>query len=425
MSPARKQGLRSRTLDFMTVIFPSILLPTSNDSHPVPNSYLAPGPAPTSSTALKWGLLGLTSLVLVILLAGCGRGLGGSSSGWSPAAVSEEVVYVGTKQGEVKALLDNGSGGAQIKWTFPSGGGERIDGVYNTPVVGEDLIYVSAVNGNLYALDKATGVVGWRRPVGDNQDPEDLVGGPAVDPERNMVVVGSEDGNLYAYDAKTGDLLWPFETGDKIWSTPVIRDGVVYFGSQDHNVYALSLEDGQERWRFSTGGAVIARPLLLNDTVVIGSFDKKLYGIDVATGDELWQIEGKNWFFTGAVARDGIIYAPSMDGNVYALDEAGNLLWKYQMGSAIVSTPALVSRGLVVAGENGRISLLDDSPGDIGPEREVSSLLIRDTEVKSPLVAQGDSVFVGAQDSTVRRIEVKGSQVQVWCFDTKKDGQCN
>jgi outer membrane protein assembly factor BamB len=429
LPPIWNQGLRSSALNILRIIphFPNYLLP--NDNHIVATYNPAPETSLTDHPTMEWCRIGMILVILAIFTVGCGRDLGGTSSGWSPAAVSDDIVYVATTNGgEIKALQNNESGGAQVIWTFPSGGGQGIEGAYKTPVVRENLIYVSAIDGYLYALEKTTGTIserGWRRSVGDNQDPKSLVAGPALDPEGNVVVIGSEDGNLYAYDAKTGNVLWSFKTMDKIWSTSVIRDGLVFFGSHDQNVYALSLKDGQERWRFATGGAIVARPLLVNDTLVVGSFDKNLYGINIITGEKLWQIEGSNWFFTGAVARDGIIYAPSMDGNLYALNEYGNLLWKYQIGSPIVSTPTFVPRGIVVAGKDGRISLLDDSQSNIGPARELSSLLIRDTELKSPLVAQGHSVFVGAQDSTIRRIDVKNSQVQVWCFDSTKNKPCN
>ena len=120
------------------------------------------------------------------------------------------------------------------------------------------------------------------------------------------------------------------------------------------------------------------------------------------------------------------IFAPSMDGNVYALDSLGNLLWKHNAskGSAIVSTPVVLTKGLVVAAENGRISLLNTSPADMGPQRVISTLALRDTEVRAPLSTTGESVFVGAQDSTVRRIQMKASQIQMWCFHTEENGPC-
>lgn len=428
----------------MRVIFPFISFRTPNNRHPKPGHDLASTPllflpmrgegkwgeraaaVGTHRRAPVIGLLAICSLVSTLVLAGCTQNLGGTGSGWSPAVASEGVVYVGTRQGEVKALVDEGRKVANVKWTFSPGGKKGLQGVFHTPAVGEGLVYVSAIDGYLYAIDKNTGDIGWKSSQIQGKDPKPLVGSPSLDPNTNTVVVGSEDGNLYAYDAATGDPLpWsPFATRGRIWSTPVIRDGVIYFGSQDHNVYALSLKDGKELWRFPTGGAVVARPLLLDNTVVIGSFDKKLYGINARDGKPRWEFDqGKNWFWAGAVAKDNTIFAASMDGNVYALDQAGGLLWKHGMGSAIVSTPVVLSRWLVVAAKDGKLSVLDP-----GSRREISSPYDIRAEIKAPLFALEDSVFVGAQDGTVRRIDirVRGALVnrdEVWCFHTK-DIQC-
>src|SRR3972149_7524399 len=48
-------------------------------------------------------------------------------------------------------------------------------------------------------------------------------------------------------------LLWHFQTGDDIYSSPTVVDGLVYVGSMDGHVYALDAATGQEHWRFETG----------------------------------------------------------------------------------------------------------------------------------------------------------------------------
>ena len=376
-------------------------------------------------------------LLSSLLLAACARNLGARASGWGPIAVTDGTVYVGTRQGEVRALIDRGLEGLPAaKWTSPfppQGSGERLFGVFGSPLLAGDLLYVSAVNGRLYAIDKSSGTVGgagWRSPLTSRDQPEPMVAGPALDPATKTVVAGSEDGNLYAYNALTGEpLSWsPFRTGDKIWSTPVVRDGIVYFGSHDRNVYAVSLKDGKELWRFSTGGSVVTSPLLMGNTVVVGSYDKKLYGINIADGKPLWQFEASNWFWASPVSDGKAIFAGSMDGKVYALDPNGRMVWSHDMGTPIVSTPVLTSRGLVVAGKgkggkNGKLTLLDPSIRGDGGGRERGVFFLK-TEIKAPLVAAGDSVYVGAVDSTVRRFDVKvGTLAQIWCFHTKNT-QC-
>jgi len=374
-------------------------------------------------------------MAAVFLLLGCTPGrFSQTGNGWSPATGLDGSVYVGTKQGTVTALTDNGFEGSKTLWTFPanrdgdSEDGVALFGIYDSPVVGEDLVYVSAINGVLYAIDRETGSFGWQQPKGIAEDERpQLVAGPALDPESNAVVVGSEDGRLYAYDAKTGEPRdgFPFRVEDKIWSTPVIKDGVVYFGSHDKHIYAVSLADGTLKWKFLTGGTVAGRPLLFRDMVIAGSFDKKLYAINIKDGRKVWEFLGENWFWAGAVTNGRTIFAPSMDGNVYALDRGGNLSWKHDLETPIVSRPVLVPGGLVVGGRDGRIRLLDTSLAEVGLQRVRAFLPLRgDPEILAPLTAVDESVFVAAQDSTVRRIEARANLVLMWCFHTEDD-LCN
>lgn len=312
-------------------------------------------------------------------------------------------------------------------------GASSPKGAFDHPAIGDRLIYISSVDGHLYALDKE-GDLAWREAVGNQRDPEPLIAGPVLarDSVPPVVLVGSDDGNLYAYDASEGgDPLWSFPTGDKVWSTPVVRDGIVYFGSHDKNVYALHVGDGTEKWRYRTGGAVAGRPLLFRELLVVGSFDRKLYGIDADSGTLRWTLKGGNWFWAGAVANESTIFAPNMDGNIYAVDGEGNLLWKYDLGSAIVSRPALVSGALAVAAKNGRnIWLLDTNPGIIGADRLIDSEFVSDKEIKAPIFVDGNTLYVGTQGSTVIRLDIGTNRAgrldldEKWCFDTKEDREC-
>ncbi len=378
---------------------------------------------------VDWRLLALCAVVLLPLLAACTRNIGGDGSGWNPPVSKDGVVYVGTKQGEVKAYIDSGFEGVRESWTFSPGQTQSsLEGVYGALLVVGDLVYVSAQSGFVYALDKETGTVGnggWRMPQGQPADLAPLVAGPAYDPVNDLILAPSEDGKLYAYAAKSGVQAWdPFRVGAAIWSTPAVDNGIGYFGSHDHKVYAVTLNDGKELWQYETGGVVAGKPLVFDGKVIAGSFDKTLYALSMESGAVEWTFEAQNWFWAGAVTDGKTIFAPNMDGNIYALDRNGNLLWKHDVGSAIVSSPVLVPRGLVVAAKDGKLILLDTGAADLGLQRELSNLTLGDAEITAPLFADGDSVYVGSQDNSVRRIEIKGGQVIMWCRDTK-DGQCS
>jgi len=102
--------------------------------------------------------------------------------------------------------------------------------------------------GKFYALNAQTGALKWKfategerrfEPKGlhglqpKNQtiaDPFDVfLSSPVV--ANGAVYFGSVDGNLYALDSATGDLRWKFKTGDVVHASPALADGVLFFGS--------------------------------------------------------------------------------------------------------------------------------------------------------------------------------------------------
>ena len=70
-----------------------------------------------------------------------------------------------------------------------------------------------------------------------------------------------------------------------------------------------------------------------------------------------WMVEGRNWFWAGAVTDGRTIFAPSMDGNIYAVDGSGRVLWMHDVGASIVSTPVMLPEGLVVAARDGTMTV--------------------------------------------------------------------
>ena len=395
-----------------------------------------------SVAAARWAAAVLALLAGLLLLAGCtADNIGGVGSGWNALTVHDGVVYVGTKEGWVQALADGDSNVPASLWRFPGPGASvDIKGVYSTPLVAEGLLFVAAENGFLYALDPENGDFdnrGWRRPRGQPQSLEPLVAGPAYDPVNRMVLSPSEDGRLYGYAVDSGEEIWdaPFEVAgggedQKIWSSPAVGtvDGraMAWFGSHDRHIYAVNVSTGQEMWKYRTGGVVAGRPLLFDGMIIAGSFDKKLYALDARDGSYLWEFEGGNWFWGGAVTNGSDLFAPNMDGRVYALSRDGVLLWEYDSGAPIVSRPALLPAGLAAANRDGELVLLDVARG--ASQRELRKLPLGRAEITAPLYTVGDSIFVGSQDGSVRRVDATTRRPleEWWCWHPENDGnQCN
>ena len=380
------------------------------------------------------------------LLSACSpRGLISWGSGWNAVAASDGILYVGTRQGEVLALQGITGDFPSVKWRFapekPSGDeiDLRVGSVFGMPAVGEKYVYVAdqadrdGSDGLLYALRKDRGSSNrlesdeWAKGVEGG-----IVGGPALVEEKGLVLVGSDDGNLYAFHTTTdtdekiiaGDKAWIFKTDAQVWSAPVVGDGIVYLGSMDGHIYAVSLEvddlvQAQRLvWKYQTGGAVISKPLLLDGMVIVGSFDNKLYALDAKTGTFLWSFKGDDWFWAGPTSDGEFIFAPTMEGTVYALDKGGVPIWidPFEADSPIVSTPVLVDDTLVLASDRGSLYILRTRSGE---QHEFFKSL--GDRVKGSLSSEGNVVFVGVTDETVRAVNATTWGPTMWCFHTQKD----
>lgn len=335
--------------------------------------------------------------------------------------VADDVVYVGSRQAELLALdRQNGT----LMWSFQGDEDESLGGIYGSPAVSDELVFVGAYGeelGKLYAVNANNGQVAWQAPFKTGGH---IVGSPTV--VGNTVLIGSSDGNLYAVDATLGTEKWKFPTGNKIWSAPVVYEDIVYFGSLDHNVYAVTLDEGREIWRFATKGAVASTPLVMDGRVYIGSFGRHFYALEASTGAEVWPapFTADNWFWTRAVSDGDTIYVGSLDGNLYAIDvDTGQPVWQtpFDTKAPIVSAPALVPEGVVVANDNGDLFLVRAQDG-----QEIRSFSAKDP-VRAPLTGSpSDSIiYFSVMDHSVRAADLeRGFWTELWCYNTKDEARC-
>src|SRR3954468_21047255 len=217
------------------------------------------------------------------------------------AAIVISIVYVGSNDGKLYAV-DQQTGSQ--KWTFSTGAR-----VASSPAVANGLVYFNSYDGNFYAVDAVTGRLRWKfRNAGERRyaathlhgslptaetmpDPFDVyLSSPSV--WSGAVYFGSGDGNIYALDAASGSLHWKFQTGDVVHASPAIVDGKLYVGSWDSYFYALDAATGKLVWRFKTGedpdihnqvGIQSSAPVA-SGVVYFGCRDSKFYALDAASG---------------------------------------------------------------------------------------------------------------------------------------------
>lgn len=218
-----------------------------------------------------------------------------------------------------------------------------------------------------------------------------------------------------------GILKWSYETGNRVYSSPAIVDGVVYYGSDDNRIYALDAETGEEVWTYTTGGRVLTSPAVAGGIVYAGSYDNSLYALDKDTGTMLWSFPMESWVTVDPVVADGVIYCGGLMDPLYAIDAVtGVEIWNVTLGvsdnPSVDSSPAVAEGILYVAGNETTLYALDVTDGseiwNFTPGNKISS---------SPSVAEG-MVYISSWDKNIYALNATTGS-QVWSYMTGGDGE--
>jgi len=163
-------------------------------------------------------------------------------------------------------------------------------------------------------------------------------------------------------------------------------------------VYAIRISDGSMIWKYpEKGSAAIsfyAAPTLTEDgQLLVGGYDNILYSLDAESGLLNWSFaEPKDRIIGSPLATEVGIFLPSADGNLYALDYEGQLLWKFTAGGPLWSTPVTDQdcECIYLASMDHNLYSLDASNGDLRWKTNLGSAM-----VGSPALSEDGILYVG------------------------------
>ncbi len=170
---------------------------------------------------------------------------------------------------------------------------------------------------------------------------------------------------------------WTFQVGDRIQSTPVIDNEIVYFGSNDSLFYAVDATSGKELWRIKTGNGVRSQAAI-KDSHVYFANGNDLFALDKVTGQEIWIHKSKDTIGSTAIdpwdyhQGSPILYNSEVfvgfgNGSLIGFDQqTGKLKFSFNSldSSAIRSTPVIEKDVIYFGDWNGRVYAVDINSGD-------------------------------------------------------------
>ncbi len=297
--------------------------------------------------------------------------------------IADGIVYIGSLTGHMHAI-DQQSG--QEKWKFKSS-----RPIASSAAIVDGALYFVSSAGSLVALDITTGLPKWVYAVEHERkfEAKGLHGYPSAAqtiPDAwdvytsspavadGKVFFGAGDGNVYAVNAATGILQWKFTTGDVVHASPAVANGTVFIGSFDGNFYAIDAESGVRKWAFKGGTdpayhnqvGFQSSAAVVDGTVYVGCRDAHVYALDAATGRKKWDYPtSKSWVNSTPAVRDGIVYVGTSDtARFMALDaRSGRLRWVFDAKAYIFSSAALAGDLALIGSHNGKLYAVNARTG--------------------------------------------------------------
>ena len=316
-------------------------------------------------------------------------------------AFADRLVYAASNAGDVYALAEEGGRTVtRIETKARLAGGVGV---------GENLVVVASVKGDVLAFDSA-GRSQWKATVAG-----EVLAAPVV--VGSKVIVRTADGRIFALNKIDGKRQWVFQRAApaltlRTNASVVSNRGTLYAGYPGGKVVAIELEGGKPIWEatisLARGATELERvadvagvPVLDDSRVCAAVYQGRTGCVETLSGNVLWSREISS--ADGVAVDVKNVYVADTAGNVFALDKAnGATLWKLEkLVRRDPGTPILVRDKLVVGDKDGVIHIMSVENGDL-----IGRLSTDGSRVVS-LLNNGDGAIAQTDKGGVFAINVK------------------
>jgi len=211
---------------------------------------------------------------------------------------------------------------------------------------------------------------------------------------------------IYAVRSTDGSTIWqyPEKAGrETYFAAPVLADGNLIAGDYQNMLFSLDPGSGGLKWTFTEAkGKWIASPLVVAGTILAPNGDGNLYALDLF-GNLLWTFPTRQALWSRPVSDGERVYQASMDHHIYAIDlKTGAEIWSVDLGGAVLYSPTMSDEGvLYVSSLRRNLVALSPDDGSILWERQFDNDLWTQPALTDGKLFFGDiSGIIYAVDAT-------------------------
>jgi outer membrane protein assembly factor BamB len=198
----------------------------------------------------------------------------------------------------------------------------------NSPILasagGRDLVVASGKGGYVFAIDRDSGELVWKTPVGIHRN--DL-----------LRELPADDRPVQVYPGFWGGIETP----------GAYADGTLYFVTEN-----LPTSYTATAWRSRTAAENVQN---LEGRTALDEGRSELVAIDAASGRIRWRHPFAMVDFAGATVVNDLVFTATYDGTIYALARAdGHVVWRYRLPAGVIAWPAVAGDTMIWPAGLGR-----------------------------------------------------------------------
>ncbi|MGH8442388.1 MAG: outer membrane protein assembly factor BamB [Nevskiaceae bacterium] len=258
-----------------------------------------------------------------------------------------------------------------VLWDASPGSGDGEQESRLRLALESDLLVTADADGEVYALDPATGKRKWHVSTDAR-----VVSGPTL--YGDLVLLGTLDAEVIALKGTDGSQVWRSAVSSEVLAPPVGDGGVIVARCGDGKVFGLSAETGVRRWNFDRAVPPLtlrglSAPMIYDGVAIVGLDNGRAAALRVDSGQVLWEEvvsapEGRSELErivdvdADLLVAGGGVFALSFGGELAAIAlQEGRVAWRRSVKSYTGAT--LIDKRLLVSDESGVVWALDAETG--------------------------------------------------------------
>ena len=219
---------------------------------------------------------------------------------------------------------------------------------------------------------------------------------------QSIVYSTAINGQINAIDLETGKLVWQRQL-DKSWVyPPVIAGQLLVTGGQSAELWGLDRVNGNTIWQYSFAQEIVYRPVTADDgSVYVSTFDAFLHKLDADSGGLIWSKKMPAAQHQLTQAGRDLMLSGGMDGAVHSINTSnGTINWSRWVGSNARFTLYNSSNILVTLSESGKLVSISMTNGQVLNTRHL------EPAEGNRVFITADNVLIFSDDESVRRFPI-------------------